>query len=57
MSNRVSFSGQHLELEDIAAHYLDVEAALRQHFLHISRQDKRFIGFIGLPMGVTGNQN
>lgn len=45
MSDKVIFSGQHLELEEIAAHYLDIEAVLRQHFLHISTLGDRFVGF------------
>ncbi len=45
MGERVTFSGQHLDLDDIAAHYSDVEAALRQHFLHNSNLGNRFVGF------------
>jgi len=45
MGERVVFSGQHLDLNDIAAHYSDVEASLRQHFLHISTLGNRFVNF------------
>lgn len=45
MSERVTLSGLHLDLDDIAVHYSDVEAALRQHFLHTSTVGVRYIGF------------
>ncbi len=45
MGKRVPFSGQQLDLDDIAVHYSDVEASLRQHFLHISKLGDRFVGF------------
>ncbi len=45
MGERVTFSGQHLNLANIAAHYTDVEAALRHYFADPLAQGNRFAGY------------
>lgn len=45
MPRRVSFSDQHLELEEIADHYSDVEAALRQFFSPSAANPAQIIGY------------
>jgi len=45
MGERVTFSGQHLNLANIAAHYNDVEAALRHYFADPLAQGNRFAGY------------
>ena len=48
MGNRVSFSGQHLPLDQIASHHADVERALRNYFSPASTQyPVRFAGYTG----------
>lgn len=46
MASRVSFSGQHLPLDQIASHHADVECALRNYFSPASIQyPVRFAGY------------
>ena len=45
MGNRVNFSGKHLDLTNIAAHYTDVEAALRHYFAYPLAHGSRFAGY------------
>lgn len=45
MAKRVGFSGQHLNLPDIAEHYADVEVGLRLFFRSPGRYPSRFSGF------------
>jgi hypothetical protein len=44
--NRVSFSYNHLEIDEIVIHHLDTESALRSYFIYESNSDhERFIGY------------
>ena len=45
MSERFSFSGQHLEIEEIADHYSIVKDALRGYFSQDLTYNQRFIGY------------
>ena len=45
MTERVSFSGQHLDLSEISEHYTDVELSLRQLFSSALNNEERFVGY------------
>lgn len=45
MGDKVTFSGQHLNLIKIAAHYRDVEEALRGLYFASAASNPRFVGY------------
>ena len=45
MTERITFSGQHLGIENIASHVADVETALRRYFFEVRSQSLTFIGY------------
>ena len=50
-ARRVTFSGEHLSLVEIAQYYNDIEASLRSYFsFNNSHLDDRFVGYTPLEM-------
>ncbi len=45
MAEKVTFSGQHLDLSEITEHYTDVELSLRQLFSSALDNEERFAGY------------